>query len=211
MDSKKAVLKYLKDQNRPYSLNDIFMNMHKEQGKTAIQKALDNLVVDGVVIEKTYGKQKVYAYNQKNERDNSVSDGVVDVDSEVQAVTEELAKTEKHLREADRILSELNSSLTTDDAKKELVRISKELDEMREELDALKSGKEIIPPSVCEEIIASHKKMVATWKKRKHQCMQMVSAVTENLPQNRKDFMSELGMETDEDVNISLSAMESVQ
>lgn len=39
-----AVLDYLKAQNRPYSVNDIVLNLHKEHGKTAVQKALDKLV-----------------------------------------------------------------------------------------------------------------------------------------------------------------------
>ena len=48
----KSVLKYLTDQNRPYSANDIVLNMHKEHGKTAVQKALDGLVAETKVVEK---------------------------------------------------------------------------------------------------------------------------------------------------------------
>ena len=51
-DPKNAVHRYLRDQNRPYSTNDILLNLHKEHGKTAIQKAIDTLVVEGKVIEK---------------------------------------------------------------------------------------------------------------------------------------------------------------
>ncbi len=39
-----AVFDYLQAQNRPYSVNDIVLNLHKEHGKTAVQKALDKLV-----------------------------------------------------------------------------------------------------------------------------------------------------------------------
>ena len=38
------ILKYLEEQNRPYSVNDIFLNLHKEIGKTALQKGIDLLV-----------------------------------------------------------------------------------------------------------------------------------------------------------------------
>ena len=54
-----SVLEYLTQQNRPYSANDIVLNLHKEHGKTAVQKALDLLVADGKVVEKLNGKQKV--------------------------------------------------------------------------------------------------------------------------------------------------------
>ena len=46
------VLSYLTSQNRPYSVNDIFLNLHKEVGKSAVQKALDLLVADEKVREK---------------------------------------------------------------------------------------------------------------------------------------------------------------
>ena len=51
-DPKSAVYKYLRDQNRPYSINDILLNLHKEHGKAALQKSIDVLVVEGKVIEK---------------------------------------------------------------------------------------------------------------------------------------------------------------
>ena len=34
---------YMLKQNRPYSVNDIFLNLHKEIGKSAVQKYLDQL------------------------------------------------------------------------------------------------------------------------------------------------------------------------
>ena len=52
MNPQQAVYKYLRDQNRPYSVNDIVLNLHKEHGKTAVQKAVDNLVAEGKVMEK---------------------------------------------------------------------------------------------------------------------------------------------------------------
>jgi len=39
-----AVFAYMSSQNRPYSVNDIVLNLHKEHGKTAVQNALDKLV-----------------------------------------------------------------------------------------------------------------------------------------------------------------------
>ena len=56
----KSVLKYLTDQNRPYSANDIVLNMHKEHGKTAVQKALDSLVAETKVVEKVSCKVLIF-------------------------------------------------------------------------------------------------------------------------------------------------------
>ena len=65
-DPQQVVLRYMTDQNRPYSTNDIFMNLHKEFGKTAIQKAIDTLVAESKLVEKVNGKQKAYVINQEN-------------------------------------------------------------------------------------------------------------------------------------------------
>ena len=58
------VLSYLTSQNRPYSVNDIFLNLHKEVGKSAVQKALDLLVADEKVREKVNSWfRNIYANN----------------------------------------------------------------------------------------------------------------------------------------------------
>ena len=77
------------DQNRPYSTNDVLMNLHKEFGKTAIQKALDMLVAEGKLVEKVNGKQKAYVINQ------------ADLPT---ANEEELATLDAQLKEADSTL-----------------------------------------------------------------------------------------------------------
>lgn len=75
------MLKYLQTQNRPYSaskrlvtynchlipssyLADVFNNLHKQVGKTAVTKALSSLVEKGEVSEKAYGKQQVFVIRQ---------------------------------------------------------------------------------------------------------------------------------------------------
>ena len=63
-DGKAIVLKYLTNQNRPYSVNDLVANLRNEIPKTMMQKVLDGLVQEGKVKEKVIGKQKVYAVNQ---------------------------------------------------------------------------------------------------------------------------------------------------
>ena len=40
------------------------MNLHSEHGKPVVQRAIDQLVVDGKLKEKINGKQKCYFVNQ---------------------------------------------------------------------------------------------------------------------------------------------------
>lgn len=48
------------DQNRPLSAQDITTNLNTDLGKTKIASLLEKLATDKRIIEKTYGKQKIY-------------------------------------------------------------------------------------------------------------------------------------------------------
>ena len=58
-EAKAIVVKYLTNQNRPYSVNDLVANLHNEVPKALMQKTLDSLVEEGKIKEKVNGKQKV--------------------------------------------------------------------------------------------------------------------------------------------------------
>lgn len=60
-----TVYKHLKIQNRPYSVNDIVLNLHNEFGKSAVQKAIDHLLAEGKIFEKVSGFLNVYC-NESN-------------------------------------------------------------------------------------------------------------------------------------------------
>ena len=51
-EAKAIVVKYLTNQNRPYSVNDLVANLHNEVPKTVMQKTLDALVEEGKIKEK---------------------------------------------------------------------------------------------------------------------------------------------------------------
>merc|ERR1712183_485045 len=50
------VYEYVKSQNRPYSVADIFTNLRKEVGKTNLTRIMDQLEADGKVVSKTPSK-----------------------------------------------------------------------------------------------------------------------------------------------------------
>ena len=54
----------MKEQNRPYSHNDIFLNHAKRMPKAGIQATLEKLAKDGLLVEKMYGKTAIYVVNQ---------------------------------------------------------------------------------------------------------------------------------------------------
>ena len=50
------IFEYMKIQNRPYSANDVFLNLQKKVGKTQVIKLLEEMGSNGKLVEKIYGK-----------------------------------------------------------------------------------------------------------------------------------------------------------
>jgi hypothetical protein len=65
-EAKKLVIKYMTQQNRPYSAIQIFDNLHQRISKPVLQRVLDSLSSssDSVIKCKEYGKAKIYFLNQ---------------------------------------------------------------------------------------------------------------------------------------------------
>lgn len=61
---KAKILAYMREQNRPYSILNIFDNLHGEIKKAELQKHLDSLVAEGELQSKDFGKFVVYLAHQ---------------------------------------------------------------------------------------------------------------------------------------------------
>ncbi|CAI8032607.1 Homologous-pairing protein 2 homolog, partial [Geodia barretti] len=121
------ILQYMLDQNRPYSAGDVFNNLHKEFGKTCVQRCLDQLVTEGKLVEKTYGKQKTYVINQSQFPDVDGSE-LNALDKEIAEVQKQLQESQSHCQRLNSELSALNSSLTAEQASNQLRELEKEVE-----------------------------------------------------------------------------------
>ena len=54
----------MQKQNRPYSAINVFDNLRGAVKKAQVQRLLDELAEDGVLVMKEYGKARIYLYNQ---------------------------------------------------------------------------------------------------------------------------------------------------
>lgn len=203
MGPNEAVLKYLKDQNRPYSTNDIVMNLHKEYGKTAVQKSLDHLVGQGKIREKAYGKQKVYVI-QQDESEVITEKELTDLDAELNKLNSDLKGVEEETSTSEKQLRDLLEKPTTENA----VRIKEELESkmmnLKSRLKDLSENSVIITPEEREKVRSAHEKYMKEWRKRRSLCMDIVNSIMEGYPKSKKTLMEEIGIETDEDAGVSL-------
>lgn len=92
----------MKKQNRPYSLINIFDNLHGKIKKPQVQRILDSLTDAGELQMKEFGKAKIYLLNQKS---------IPDVN---QSELDQLTKEVQELRTAHRELTDEIKSLTAE-------------------------------------------------------------------------------------------------
>ena len=105
------MLAYINEQNKPFNANTIFENLHKEIKKAQVVRVLSDLAQEyifliyvnnsGKIIEKEYGKSKVYFVNQ---------DQFPEVDeSELKQMDEEIGSLEEEATELKTALATLRS------------------------------------------------------------------------------------------------------
>lgn len=99
-------------------------------------------------------------------------------------------------------LNQLLSSLTTEKAKEEKEKLTKTVDTLKNKLTELSQNTVPISNTERNEIKKEHEKFVKEYRKRKRLCMDIINAIMESYPKSKKLLMEEIGMETDEDVNM---------
>ncbi|XP_064617291.1 homologous-pairing protein 2 homolog [Liolophura sinensis] len=197
----KAILAYLNRQNRPYSAIDIFNNLHKEFGKTAVVKGCESLAQDGKIREKTYGKQKVYVADQSQFADVDESE-IQSMDKRVAEMTEELRTNMADIHTAETELKSLTSSLTTAEAERTAWRSHPKLPLPEIKIGKFEEGQVLISKEDKDKIYHERAKFVKEGRKRKRMSNDILGAILEGYPKTKKTA-EDIGVETDEDYKVT--------
>ncbi|XP_063816097.1 homologous-pairing protein 2 homolog isoform X1 [Pseudophryne corroboree] len=200
-----VILTYLTDQNRPYSAQDVFSNLQREHGlgKTAVVKAMELLAQQGKIKEKVYGKQKIYFADQ--EKFPSVSDlEIKNLDVQITEITSKVQNTQQSCRQLESELKDLSSSMTTEEMIKEIKELKAECSRHQEKLQKIKSATNHVTPEEKEKVYSERKQFCKEWRKRKRMATDIFDAVLEGYPKSKKQFFEEVGVETDEEHNVTL-------
>ncbi|XP_051850385.1 homologous-pairing protein 2 homolog isoform X2 [Antechinus flavipes] len=180
------VLNYLREQNRPYSAQDVFGNLQRDHGlgKAAVVKALEQLAQQGKVKEKVYGKQKIYFADQ-NEFDTLSDTDLKDLDDEILSLTSKVQSVQQSCRHMEAELKELTSSLTTPEMCKEIEELKKECASYTERLSKIKTTTNHVTPEEKEKVYQERQKYHREWKKRKRMATELFDAILEGYPKRR--------------------------
>uniref|UniRef100_A0A8C3GUQ0 Homologous-pairing protein 2 homolog n=1 Tax=Corvus moneduloides TaxID=1196302 RepID=A0A8C3GUQ0_CORMO len=197
-----VLLRYLREQNRPYSAQDAFGNLQREHGlgKAAVVKALEQLAQQGRVREKVYGKQKIYFADQ--EQLPAASDAELrELDGEIAARSSQLQALQQSCRHMEAELKDLNSSMTTPEIGGEIEALRKDCASYTEKLERIKSATNHVTPEEKEKVNSCCPSRALS-----HQATELLDAILEGYPKSKKQFFEEVGIETDEDHGVVLPA-----
>lgn len=201
--SQKAVLDYLVSTNRPYSVNDIVMNLHKEHGKAVVQRVLDQLVEQDQIKIKLNGKQSCYYVNQERFETCSEQE-LVGLDKTYSEIEEEAKLTGEKLKQTEARLRELTGSLTDGEARSQLEQLRSENNKLRERLQKLENNQQVISAADRAKVVKLHETSLGHWRKRKRMATEVLDSVLESWPKSKKCLYEEIGIETDESVGVSI-------
>ncbi|XP_065605247.1 homologous-pairing protein 2 homolog [Cyrtonyx montezumae] len=199
-----VLLRYLREQNRPYSAQDVFGNLQREHGlgKAAVVKALEQLAQQGHIREKAYGKQKVYFADQ--EQLPAAGDAELRVlDADIAARSAEVQALLQGCRQLEAELKDLNSAMTTLDMAREIEELRKDCATYAEKLERVKSVTNHVMPEEKEKVCSEQKLYCKEWRRRKRMATELLDAILEGYPKSKKQFFEEVGIETDEDHNVT--------
>ncbi|XP_024245966.1 homologous-pairing protein 2 homolog isoform X2 [Oncorhynchus tshawytscha] len=182
-----VIFAYLNEKNRPYSAQDVFNNLQKQHGlgKTAVVKAMEQLALEGKIKEKTYGKQKIYFADQAQFAEVSEAD-LKAIDSRISDLSTQVQVISQGCRQLDTELKELNSSLTTEEMISEIQELKEVCSGYRENLEKIKSATNHVTPE------------------QKEMAADMMGSILEGYPKTKKQFLEEVGVETDEDCKVTM-------
>lgn len=198
------VYAFLRKQNRPFSANDVAQNVSKEFGKSTIQKALDKLVSKKKIIEKPYGKQKIYFVKQEDVKSEDMSTELLKLDQEISALTTNQKKIEEELQTKTNKLNKVQNEMTMEEAKSKKQQLQEEVKALELKVGSLKNNATPISEEEKSQIESSHAKYLKEYKKRKRICTDIINSILEGYPKSKKHLIEDIGLETDEEVGFKL-------
>ncbi|KAH0480485.1 MAG: hypothetical protein KVP17_001839 [Porospora cf. gigantea B] len=189
-EARGLVLAYLRSQNRPYNAQNISDNLRGAMPKAAVQAAADELVVQGALQGKTYGKFRVYMAAQPEVTPETPRD--------FEALAERVRELRLELKQVHQQLTEATTTPTDEELAADIGRISARLET---------ADRHLVPTPCLEaaEIKAlqsDHAALHKLWSQRKRQCLDLLSEIGAEMSQ--ACLIEEIGLETDEDWSVSL-------
>lgn len=200
--AKKIISQYLRQQNRPYSAIQVHDNLHKRAPKSVVERVLTSLSEDkdnGGICCKEYGKAKIYYVDQSTLPSNATQAEIDAINNENTNMKLEITKRTQE----EKLFKGEISRLAEEPPQDQLDMV---LGETKASVGILKDKSSNITerafdPDMMANLIKIHNCGRLLWKDRKENCIEIIDSICESSGKKTKVLTTEMGIETDEDVD----------
>lgn len=205
------VFNYIKSENRPFNVQMV-ADMLAQFGikKPQVQRAVDALAESGKITCKEFGKSKIYMPLQD---DIELPDkGEMDAKkAEIKELSEQITQSGDAIRQLQKELQGLGSFLTLEELTAKDKDLSQQMEPLKQKLTKLKSGCILITKEEREQVEKSYQKYMDAWGQRRRIFKNIWGDISENIDQNTTELFEEMGVQTDEDVDVSFETFSKLQ
>jgi hypothetical protein len=173
--------------------------------KTGAERALASLVAKGIVSKKEYGKMSIFILAQ-DKLELPDQDAMNLVDSEIKDLTCRIKVLDENISISRDQVGRLQSIRTLDEARDELERLETEISKKEMKLSKLGDGSNLIGEDEKLILEIAYFSVLSAWKKRKNMVRNVADVIGESSGMKKAAFYAEIGIETDEDVNVDISS-----
>lgn len=192
-NASKAVVDYLDKLTKPDSLQSISNNL-VDFGKSDVTKALNSLVENETVKEKTYGKSKIYYINQKNLNKGKQLD-VAELDRLIMDKREILRTIENNIKEKETELKEFDGKLSKKQLDEEIGTYRTKIEEVEVKLKEITNAKKKNQVKADKYKNINYETVSKECRKRKRIAKDIVDSLLEFQPKNKKRLLEDIGIE----------------
>lgn len=197
--------------NRPFSVQNIVDSLQSRGVKKAgTERALAALVSKGTVAKKEFGKVNVFILAQSQLQLPDPEEQKT-VDNEIASLSGQAAELDDTLNGLRGKISELKTTLSVDEAREEIARLDEVIVGKEAKLAKLGDGSALLTKEEKMDVEIAYFKLLSAWKKRKKMVKSIADIIGENSGMKPSTFYDEVGVEVDEDVNVSMADFPDVQ
>ncbi|KAK4535455.1 hypothetical protein CDCA_CDCA05G1480 [Cyanidium caldarium] len=195
-----AVFAFLAEQNRPFSAQNVTDGLASRSGlkKTAVERALAELVAGSYVSCKEYGKSKVYLTLQSNIELPTPAE-MEQLEAELARQTEQLDELQEACAALQAEHQRLNAAPRTEEAEARATEREQQLREAESTLTALRERARGYDDRQRRLIEEQHRTATKAWRERKRLVQDIVRQMADGMEKKPAAFTEELGLELDEE------------
>ncbi|XP_074601215.1 homologous-pairing protein 2 homolog [Brevipalpus obovatus] len=186
----KIVFEFLLKQNRPYSINEV--QNHTKEGKAGITRALTLLVEEGKIIEKTYGKQKIYYVNQ-DLLETLSEEELSKLKNEIQELNKKVSDLSEAKKSLECNIKNIHSLPSMAELKQQELQLIEEIESFQ--VNPSQNIDVNYDPDEFKKIKRIHQKVTAERQKRKSIVEEALDMMLESTGKTKDELIEDIGLE----------------